>query len=108
VSLAFRAEIPTYPETGIGLAFVQTALAANAKVIVADLAQTDAIKSLGRNNPNVRFKQCDVGKWADLESLIAFSESEFGDVPDVFAANAGIMESVCIHAFSTLALDGTI
>lgn len=79
---------------GIGLAFVKLALTSGARVIIADLALSPAAEPLVRNDPNVRFIKCDVQEWDNLEALIPFSEKEFGDVPDVYAANAGVGEPV--------------
>jgi len=44
---------------------------------------------------NVVFEKCDVTKWADLANLIKVSKEKFGDVPDVYVANAGVFEPVC-------------
>ena len=70
------------------------ALKSNARVIIADLKLSPGCEELVRDNDNVRFSKCDVTVWSDLENLIPFSEKEFGDVPDVYAANAGILEPV--------------
>ncbi|KAI8680418.1 hypothetical protein NCS57_00322300 [Fusarium keratoplasticum] len=78
--------------SGIGLAFAKLALASGARVIIADLALSPAAEPLVRNDPNVRFIKCDVQEWDNLEALIPFAEKEFGDVPDVYAANAGVGE----------------
>lgn len=64
------------------------------RVIIADLALSPAAEPLVRNDPNVRFIKCDVQEWDNLEALIPFAEKEFGDVPDVYAANAGVGEPV--------------
>jgi NAD(P)-dependent dehydrogenase (short-subunit alcohol dehydrogenase family) len=36
--------------------------------------------------------RCDVAKWPDLQNLSVLSKQEFGTVPDVWVANAGIYE----------------
>jgi NAD(P)-dependent dehydrogenase (short-subunit alcohol dehydrogenase family) len=79
---------------GIGLAFTKLSLASGAKVIIADLVLSPPAELLISDDPNARFIRCDVGKWNELESLIPFSQKEFGDVPDVYAANAGVGEPV--------------
>lgn len=87
---------------GIGLAFCKLALASRARVIIADLKLSgDAEKLVHDNTDVVFFCKCDVRKWGDLEALIAFSQSKFQDVPDVYVANAGVAESVSEDAFST-------
>lgn len=80
---------------GIGLAFCKLALASKARVIIADLKLSEDAEQLIHDNTDVSyFCKCDVRNWADLEALIAFSQSKFGDVPDVYVANAGVAESV--------------
>ncbi|CAH0045629.1 unnamed protein product [Clonostachys solani] len=92
--LAGKIVVITGGASGIGLAFTKLALTSEAKVIIADLVLPPPAEVLVRDDPNARFIRCDVGKWDDLESLIPFSQKEFGDVPDVYAANAGVGEPV--------------
>jgi hypothetical protein len=42
----------------------------------------------------VKFTECDVTEWRDLENLITVAQKEFGDVPDVYVPGAGIFEPV--------------
>ena len=44
------------------------------------------------------FVKCDVTVWSDLQELTHVSEREFGDVPDVWVAGAGIFEPVSYEA----------
>ncbi|CAI6088218.1 hypothetical protein V2G26_018694 [Clonostachys chloroleuca] len=90
--LAGKIVVITGGASGIGLAFTKLALTSGAKVIIADLVLSPPAELLISEDPNARFIRCDVGKWNDLESLIPFSQKEFGDVPDVYAANAGVGE----------------
>ncbi|CAH0022399.1 unnamed protein product [Clonostachys rhizophaga] len=90
--LAGKIVVITGGASGIGLAFTELALTSRAKVIIADLVLSHAAELLISDDHNARFIRCDVGKWSDLESLIPFSQKEFGDVPDVYAANAGVGE----------------
>lgn len=48
------------------------------------------------------FQTCDVTKWDQLQSLIAVSEKEFGDVPDVYVASARVFESVRLPSRSRI------
>lgn len=79
---------------GIGFALAKLALASNAKVIIADLEPSPSSARLVDNHENARFIKCDVRRWGDLASIMPFSEKEFGDVTDIFAANAGVPEIV--------------
>ena len=89
---------------GICLAFTRLAAAQNNKLIIADVALTpeaDAfIDEANKSSKQVRFLKCDVTNWADLQNIVTFSELEFGDVPDVYIAGAGVFEKV---KFSNLA-----
>jgi NAD(P)-dependent dehydrogenase (short-subunit alcohol dehydrogenase family) len=84
----------TFP--GIGLAFVKLAHEQGAKVIIADLKlHSDAAKiGITTKTPGIVFQTCDVTKWDQLSTLFTVSEERFGDVPDIYVANAGIFESV--------------
>jgi len=83
--------------SGINLSFAQLAVQAGARVIVADLRRTeDCEKFLKGVGKSAIFTKCDVAKRADLENLVLVSEKEFGDVPDVYIAGAGVFEPVCI------------
>ncbi|KAL1887990.1 hypothetical protein Sste5346_009872 [Sporothrix stenoceras] len=79
--------------SGIGLAFCKLALSSNARVIIADLKLNRDTEALVADNNKASFYKCDVRNWKELEDLVPFSESKFGNVPDVYAANAGIAES---------------
>ena len=65
-------------------------------MIIADLRLTgEAREFLEEAGDNVVFAECDVAVWADLQNLVKVSEREFGDVPDVYVAGAGVFEPVC-------------
>jgi NAD(P)-dependent dehydrogenase (short-subunit alcohol dehydrogenase family) len=85
--------------SGINFSFAQHAVQAGARVIVADLKLTeDGEKFMkGEGAKAAVFTKCDVSKRADLENLIKVSEQEFGDVPDVYIAGAGVFEPVGIY-----------
>ena len=84
--------------SGINLSFAQLAVQAGARVIVADLKLTEEGEAFmkGDGAKSAIFTKCDVSKRADLENLITVSEKEFGDVPDVYIAGAGVFEPVCV------------
>jgi NAD(P)-dependent dehydrogenase (short-subunit alcohol dehydrogenase family) len=84
--------------SGINLSFVKFAVQQGARVIVADLKLTeDGEKFMkGEGAKAAIFTKCDVVKRADLENLITVSEKEFGDVPDIYIAGAGVFDPVCI------------
>lgn len=83
--------------SGINLSFAKLAVEEGAKVIVADIKLTndgeDFLKIAGAKGAAI-FVKCDVTKRADLENLVRASEEQFGDVPDVWIAGAGVFEPV--------------
>ncbi|KAH0174260.1 hypothetical protein KCU67_g865, partial [Aureobasidium melanogenum] len=79
--------------SGIGLAFVQMAIEAGARVVVADLRLSEPLAAtIGASNEQAKFVHTDVRKRDDLETAIGFSLQIFGDVPDIYVANAGVFE----------------
>ena len=84
--------------SGINLSYAQLATQQGARVIVADLKLTeDGEKFMkGEGAKTAIFVKCDVTKRAELENLIVVSEREFGDVPDVYVAGAGVFEPVSV------------
>ncbi|CAK7220240.1 hypothetical protein SCUCBS95973_004092 [Sporothrix curviconia] len=79
---------------GIGLAFCKLAVSSGARVIIADLKLNQESEQLVHGNNNVSFYKCNVANWKDLEALVPYAESQFSDVPDMYAANAGVGESI--------------
>lgn len=69
-----------------------------AKVLIADLRLTPEASEYVKDTPNVVFEACDVTKWVDLQNLITRSVKDFGTVPDVYVAGAGVFEPVQSHA----------
>jgi NAD(P)-dependent dehydrogenase (short-subunit alcohol dehydrogenase family) len=84
--------------SGINLSYAQLAVQQGARVIVADLKLTkDGEKFMKDEGAKAAiFVKCDVTKRAELENLIVVSEREFGDVPDVYIAGAGVFEPVSV------------
>ena len=89
--------------SGINLSFAKFAVEQGARVVVADLKLTKDGESFmnGEGAKTAVFAKCDVTKRADLENLIKVSEKEFGDIPDVYVAGAGVFEPVCISIHLT-------
>jgi NAD(P)-dependent dehydrogenase (short-subunit alcohol dehydrogenase family) len=88
--------------SGINLSFAQLAVQAGAKVLIADLKLTadgDVFMKTMEAKKSAVFLKCDVTKRGDLENLITVSGKEFGDVPDVYVAGAGVFEPVSIFEF---------
>lgn len=50
------------------------------------------IYGISTDTPGIVFQKTDVSKWDELESLIPLSVKTFGDVPDIYVANAGVFE----------------
>ncbi|KAI9719761.1 MAG: hypothetical protein M1812_003249 [Candelaria pacifica] len=78
--------------SGINLAFARNASSQGAKVLIADLRLTTEAEDFVKGAKDVIFTKCDVTKWNDLDNLITVSKKEFGDVPDVYIAGAGVFE----------------
>jgi NAD(P)-dependent dehydrogenase (short-subunit alcohol dehydrogenase family) len=80
--------------SGINLAFAKQALERGAKVLIADLRLTGEGRAFIDDNPsgNVFFVECDVSKRSELEKLITVSREQFGLIPEVFVAGAGVFE----------------
>ena len=71
-------------------------------MIIADLRLTSEAREFLEEEArdNVVFAKCDVAVWSDLQDLVKVSEREFGDVPDVYVAGAGVFEPVCSSSSS--------
>lgn len=78
--------------SGINLAFCQKASALKAKILIADLRLTPEASQYIKDTPEVVFETCDVAKWSDLQKLVPAAVKQFGTVPDVFVAGAGVFE----------------
>lgn len=72
------------------------ALESQASVIIADLKHSAESEQLLTESKHTRFLHCDVGNWRNLEDIVSFSKKEFGTVPDVYVANAGIGDTVSL------------
>ncbi len=97
-SLEGKIAVVTGAGSGINLAFAQVAEKQGAKIVIADIKLTDDAKVFLKNGEvkkTVIFVTCDVTKRSDLEKLATESEKNFGDVPDVYIAGAGVFEPVC-------------
>ena len=85
----------TNQNPGINLAFVQLALLARTKVLVADLKLTPEAESVvNASRGNAAFATCDVTQWADLERLPSEVIKAFGSgaIADIWIAGAGVFE----------------
>ena len=80
--------------SGIGLALVQLCLEAGARVIIGDLKLTAEAKKFvdSEDKSKVFFKTCDVTSWKSLQDVISASKKAFGDVPDIYAPVAGVLD----------------
>lgn len=98
-NLKNKITVVTGAGSGINLSFARLAVQQGARVIVADLKLTsDGEKFMkGEGAKNAVFVKCDVTKREDLENLIKVSEKEYGDVPDVYIAGAGVFEPVYFY-----------
>ncbi len=92
--LAGKVAIVTGGASGMGRATVMRFLADGAKVVVADLNETNGAETLAVAKANghgdrVAFIRCDVAKEADMAATVALAESRFGTL-DIAYLNAGV------------------
>lgn len=73
------------------------------KVIIADISLTEKAHQAIDADIDIVYQKCDVTKWNDLQALVDDCKTNFGDVPDVFVAAAGVLEPVSnVHFVHTL------
>ena len=92
--LAGKVAIVTGGASGMGRATAMRFLADGAKVVVADLnetngAETIAVAKAGGHGEAIAFMRCDVAKEADVAATVAFAEKRFGRL-DIAYLNAGV------------------
>ena len=92
--LSGKVAIVTGGASGMGRATVMRFLADGAKVVVADLNETNGAETLAVAKANghgdrVAFIRCDVAKEADMAATVALAESRFGTL-DIAYLNAGV------------------
>jgi len=80
--------------SGIGFAFASLCHQQGARVIIGDLKLTPEAEKYvaGQDRSEVVFEPCDVTSWASLRNLITASIKAFGEVPDVYAPVAGVLD----------------
>lgn len=80
--------------SGIGFAFSQLCHGKGAKVLIGDLKLTpDAQKYVdAASHDEIHFEHCDVTSRKSLHNLITVSLHKFGDVPDIYAPVAGVLD----------------
>ncbi len=89
---AERVTLVTGGNSGIGRAFVEKLVMANAKVIACGRNQ-DALQELQREHPEVEAIPCNIAERADVLALAESIETRHGKL-DVLINNAAIMEQV--------------
>lgn len=80
--------------SGIGLAFAQMCHEKGARVVIGDLRLTPEAQSFVSSvkSNTVASVTCDVTSQKSLHDLISASVSTFGDVPDIYAPVAGVLD----------------
>jgi NAD(P)-dependent dehydrogenase (short-subunit alcohol dehydrogenase family) len=80
--------------SGIGLAFARLCRDKGARILIGDLKLTEEAQSYvsAQSQKEVAFETCDVTSWRSLHDLISASVRTFGDVPDVYAPVAGVLD----------------
>ena len=80
--------------SGIGLAFVRICREKGARVILGDLKLIQEAQDYvsSQDKSDVVFETCDVASWKSLHNLISASVKAFGDVPDIYAPVAGVLD----------------
>ncbi|WP_018601612.1 SDR family oxidoreductase [Mycobacterium sp. 155] len=88
-----RVAIVTGAGSGIGRAVARVLSAAGTRVVVGDIDETGAAETAALvrdSGGSAVATRADAAATADIESLVALAEAEFGPV-DIYVANAGIM-----------------
>lgn len=80
--------------SGIGFEFTKTCVEQGARVIIGDLRLTPEAQTWldKQSAAEVIFKSCDVTSRKQLKDLINAAIESFGEVPDVFAPVAGVLD----------------
>lgn len=94
-----KGAIVTGGGSGIAFSFVKTLYAAGCNILIADLrlhnSATAWISTLDSDKkPQVVFRETDVTKWSQLESLFDVYEEQFGGTPYLVCTAAGLYEPV--------------
>ncbi|TPX10395.1 uncharacterized protein E0L32_008614 [Thyridium curvatum] len=96
-SIGGKIAVITGGGSGINLEFAKLCQKHGCRVIVADIRSTpeleDWLRDVERAETKVVYQQTDVAEWDQLKSLIKTSERQFGEVPDIYVAGAGIFEA---------------
>lgn len=94
ISVKGKIVVVTGGGSGIGFAFAKICHDKGAKVIIGDLKLTDEAQDYvsKQSKDEIAFGCCDVTSWKALHNLITFSVKAFGDVPDVYAPVAGVLD----------------
>ncbi|KAI9727257.1 MAG: hypothetical protein M1828_006876 [Chrysothrix sp. TS-e1954] len=79
--------------SGINFAFSRLAVENGARIVIVDLKLTaEAEEFVSKHSSSAVFAKTDVTNWQQLKSAITTSLTQFGDVPDVYIAGAGIFD----------------
>lgn len=80
--------------SGIGFAFARLCHENGARVLIGDLKLTPEAQHYLSSHPKseISFETCDVTSWKSLYNLVTVSLQTFGDVPDVYAPVAGVLD----------------
>lgn len=87
--LAGKVAVVTGGASGIGRATVELFIAEGAKVVLADVNETQGQELVAQLGPNALFRRTDVSKKDEVEALVAFAIEKFGGLHIMFN-NAGI------------------
>lgn len=77
---------------GIGKAIAKRFLDEGAKVVISSRNWSNIDKTISEfQSPNAKGKSCDVSRYGEVESLVAFTVEQFGTI-DILVNNAGVAE----------------
>ncbi|KAJ9607367.1 hypothetical protein H2200_008440 [Cladophialophora chaetospira] len=93
-SIKSKVVLATGGGSGIGFAFARLCHEKGARVIIGDLKLTPEAQEYvsSQSKSEIVFESCDVTSWESLRNVITSAVKAFGEVPDIYAPVAGVLD----------------